>query len=171
MNARALILPLLLAACGGGEADYNQVDLKPKEAKADALIANAAQAQGPRELARKGVPVSTPTPRGGDDDSLPAAFQGYWGVTPNDCELANVDASGRIAVDGATIRFFQARAQVTELRDISPARVHAVLRFRGEGEEWFRPTELRLEAGGTRLIRTEAVPGGPAPATTRYQRC
>lgn len=168
---RAMPVFLLLAACSASQADYNQVEVRPKEAEADAMIANAAGEKGPRALALEGVPVSTPTPRAGGDNTLPATFQGYWGIRPTDCELANVNATGRVNIDGATVRFFESRAQIGNANALSPFEYEVALQFSGEGRRWTRVDRLKLGAGGTRLVRQEIVPGQPQPQTTTYQRC
>lgn len=158
---------LLLAGCGQEAADYNRVEVPERQARAEAAIEQAVAASGPRQAARAGLPVSTPTPNAARARALPTEFQGYWGITPGDCELANYQATGRININADTIRFHEARATVSEVREASPARVFARLAFSGEGQRWERLTRFALEAGGTRLVRTELPSGG----TTRYQRC
>ena len=154
-----------LAACSQGSADYNKVDVPDREARADAAIQAAARHDGAATLARTGVPVASPTPSAARDKALPTDFQGYWGVTPDDCELANTEATGRINIDADTIRFYESKARVAGLERRSPYAVVADLRFTGEGEDWTRRTALTLEAGGTRLVRSEGA------QVVRYQRC
>ena len=156
---------VMLSACSQGTADYNQVEVPEREARADAAIQAAARQQGQATVARSGVPVASPTPTAARDRTLPTDFQGYWGATPNDCELANVEASGRINIDADTIRFHESKARVVGIERRSPYQVVADLRFSGEGENGTARTGLRLEAGGTTLIRTQ---DGEA---VRYQRC
>jgi hypothetical protein len=160
-----LSLGLALAACSQGTADYNEVDIPEREARADAAIQAAAAQSGTATVARTGLPVASPTPTAARDRTLPTGFQGYWGATPDDCELANVEATGRINVDADTIRFHEAKARVVGMQRRSAYEVVADLRFTGEGQTGTRRTGFRLEAGGTTLIRTQDG------AAVRYQRC
>lgn len=162
-----LWVALLLAGCGGGTTDYNAVDVPAREARAEAAIERAVAEKGPASVALSGVPVSSPTAGVVPERMLPAAFQGYWGVAPIDCELANTDAAGRINVDGDTIRFHESRARVSSVDERSAVEVIVRLAFSGEGQHWRRADRLRLEAGGTTLVRSEE----PRGAVVRYQRC
>jgi hypothetical protein len=164
----AALLPglLVLAACGGGsEADYNRVEVPEAVAEAQNAIDAAVIANGAATTARAGVPVTKPSANAARGRALPKEFQGYWGVTPNDCELANTDATGRINVDADTIRFYESKARVLDVLDPSPYAVTTDLRFEGEGETWQRRTEWKLANGGTTLVRRD---GGQ---TVRYSRC
>lgn len=166
-----LLSAVLLTACGGSDADYNMVHVDAKEAKAQARIDATVNAVGPREVALKGVPVASPTPNAARGRAFPTPFEGYWGATPNDCELANVDARGRISVDNDAIRFFEMKARVDTLAERSASAIDTVLRFSGDGKHWERATRFVLEQGGTTLLRIEQQDAGRPPLTTRYQRC
>ena len=166
MRRAALLLLLPLAACSGGnDADYNRVEVPEKEAAAQNAIDAAVAQNGASSTALAGVPVTKPSPNAARGRALPKEFQGYWGRTADDCELANTAATGRINVDADTIRFYESKARVLDVIEASPYAVTAGLRFEGEGETWQRRSELRLENGGTTLVRTD---GGQ---TFRYARC
>ena len=163
---------LLLAGCGGGDRDaYNEVHVDARQAQAQANIDAAVNQTGPHEVALSGVPVSSPTPNAARDRAFPTPFGGYWGATPNDCELANYAATGRIDIDNDTIRFFESKARVQTMTVRSPTQVDTLLRFSGDGQNWQRPTRFTLEQGGTTLVRAEPGDGGRAPLTVRYKRC
>lgn len=162
---------LLLAACGGGEADYNTVEVDEQAARAQATIDARTMQVGAKQAERSGMPVGEPAATAARGRALPTAFQGFWGVTADDCELANYAAMGRIKVDADRIRFYESRAQVERLTERSPNMVDVLLRFSGEGEDWTRATRLTLEEGGTHLVRTEQPGDGTAGSTTTYQRC
>ena len=162
-----------LTACSGAsnEADYNTVRVDPAQARAQAAIDRAAAAQGTRTAARAGLPVGTSTPTSAQGRALPTAFQGYWGATPNDCALANVDARGRVAIDSDQLRFFERRAAVDTLRERSPTTLLATLAYKGDGQRWKRSATLTLEQGGTRLVLVEQGDAVRPGQTMRYQRC
>lgn len=168
----AIAAAAMLAACTGSEpADYNRIDVPEKEASAQAAIDAAAARDGTASTARTGVPVATPTPTAARNRAFPADFRGYWGVTDDDCELANTDAAGRIDVDGDTIRFHEAKARVQSLRLSSPTALTADLRFGGDGAaRRFSETYL-LENGGTMLVRTRPAIDTQPAVSIRYKRC
>lgn len=162
----------LLAACSGNDpADYNRIDVPEREARAQAAIDAAAAQNGTASTARLGVPVATPTPTSGRARALPVDFQGFWGVTDDDCELANTAATGRIDVNGDTIRFHESKARVQALRLEPPAGLTAELRFSGEGQASFATETWRLENGGTMLLRSRTAGGAQPAIATRYRRC
>lgn len=166
MKRSVLLLCTALAACGGGsDADYNRIDVPEKEAEAQNVIDAAVAVNGASTTALAGVPVTKPSPNAARQRALPKEFQGYWGRTANDCELANTEATGRINVDADTIRFYESKARVLDVIEASPYAVTADLRFDGEGQTWQRRTEFRLENGGITLVRND---GGQ---TVRYSRC
>lgn len=166
MKRSVLLTCLALAACGGtSDADYNRVEVPEKEAEAQNVIDAAVAVNGASTTALAGVPVTKPSPNAARQRALPKEFQGYWGRTANDCELANTEATGRINVDADTIRFYESKARVLDVIEASPYAVTADLRFDGEGQTWQRRTEFRLENGGITLVRND---GGQ---TVRYSRC
>ena len=167
MTRSVLLLCFALAACGGAsDADYNRVEVPEKEARAQNAIDAAVAQNGAATTALAGVPVTGTTRTAARNRALPREFQGYWGRTADDCELANTEATGRINIDADTIRFHESRARVLDVVSASSYAVTADLRFSGEGETWQRRTELRLDNGGTALVRTEA-----GAAAVRYSRC
>ena len=167
------LLVALLTACSSGsnEAGDNTVRVDPAQARAQAQIDRVAAAQGPHEAARIGLPVATVTPTAAGARKLPVAFQGYWGRTPGDCALANVDAQGRLAIEADQFRFFRQRARVDDLRELSANEVEATLSFKRDDARWTHPTRLTLEQGGTRLLLVEQGDATRPGQTVRYQRC
>ncbi|KQT32635.1 hypothetical protein ASG29_12890 [Sphingomonas sp. Leaf412] len=166
MIRAAMMFPLILAACSGAGSDYGNVAVPEREAEAQAAIDRAVAQNGTATTARSGVPVGTPTENAARDRALPKDFQGYWGITPDDCELANTAATGRINIDADRIRFWESRATVVDVVSRSTYAVTVDLRFSGEGQTWQKRTEWKLEGGSTAMVRTDA---GAAPI--RYQRC
>ncbi|MHC9418156.1 hypothetical protein ACYZX9_06130 [Sphingomonas citri] len=159
-------LAATLAACSPDAADYNRHDVPADEARAQAAIERAAAQNGVATTARAGVPIAAPTETAALARAFPTDFLGYWGVSYDDCQLANTNATGRINVDADTIRFHESKARVQRLEQRSPYEVVADLRFDGgEGATWERRDRFTLEQGGTILVRTEA------PNVQRYRRC
>ncbi|MEH3038316.1 MAG: hypothetical protein PGN23_17760 [Sphingomonas adhaesiva] len=168
----AMALAAMLAACSGGtSADYNRVEVPEKEARAQAAIDAEVARSGAKSTARLGVPVATPTPNAARDRAFPAAFRGFWGASDDDCELANTAATGRIDVDGDTIRFYESKARVQAMRPLSPIALSADLRFDGEGQATIATETYRLENGDTTLSRTRAAAAGQPALSIRYKRC
>ncbi|KTT73701.1 hypothetical protein [Sphingomonas endophytica] len=159
------MMAMTLAACGGGTPDYNRVDVPEREAEAQAAIERSVAQNGAASTARSGVPVTVPSRTAARARAFPTEFRGYWGVTDDDCELANTSATGRINIDADTIRFYDTRARVQRLVPLSPQEVVADVRIAGEGPAFERRETYRLEAGGTMLVRIAP------PTTQRYRRC
>lgn len=165
---RRLALAFLLVAACSRQPDYDDAtELSGKDAKAANAVAQDVAANGVASAEAKGLPVSKPTVTVAKRNALPVAFQGYWGMTPADCDLANAAATGRIDVEGDTIRFYESKARVAKLNVGDGSSVTADLAFTGEGKRWTRQTTFALLAGGTRLLRREQ---GQANTIT-YQRC
>ncbi|MBY9064649.1 hypothetical protein K7957_17060 [Sphingomonas yunnanensis] len=159
-------LAAMLAACSPDTADYNRHEVPEDEARAQAAIERAAAQNGVATTARAGVPIAAPPETAARARAFPTEFLGYWGVSYDDCLLANTDATGRISVDADTIRFHEAKARVQRLEQHSPYEVVADLRFDGAGgPSWERRDRFTLEQGGTILVRSEA------PNVQRYRRC
>ena len=159
-------LATMLVACFPDAADYNRHEVPDDEARAQAAIERAAAQNGVATTARVGVPIAAPPETSARARAFPTEFLGYWGVSYDDCQLANTSATGRISVDADTIRFHEARARVQRLEQRSPYEVVADLRFDGAGDaSWERRDRFTLEQGGTILVRTEA------PNVQRYRRC
>jgi hypothetical protein len=159
------MMATMLAACGGGDTDYNHVDVPEREAEAQAAIEQSVAQNGAARTALSGVPIARASPSAARDRAFPTEFLGYWGAGDDDCELANVDATGRINIDADTIRFYQARARVQRLERRSAQEVAVDLRLSRDGKTFERRETYRLDAGGTALVRSDP------PATQRYRRC
>jgi hypothetical protein len=159
-------LAAMLAACSPDAADYNRHDVPEDEARAQAAIERAAAQNGVATTARAGVPIAAPAKTSARARAFPTDFLGYWGVSYDDCQLANTNATGRISVDADTIRFHEAKARVQRLEQHSPYEIVADLRFNGAGDSsWERRDRFTLEQGGTILVRSEVR------NVQRYRRC
>lgn len=101
---------------------------------------------------------------------IPAAVQGRWGLDANDCDPARDDAKGLLTIGPDTLRFYESRATLGPITDISANRIHATFEFTGEGMTWSRDEVLDAQDGGKALIRREYGEGA-APRPLRYTRC
>lgn len=165
---------LLLTACSAEQktVDYNAAGaVDPRQAKAQEKIEAAAGKEGADRAMRSGLPVDVPTPGASGRHLLPAAYQGYWGITPGDCELINYEAPGRAVVEGDKVRFHDARARIVSLTEHTPNNFDMVLRFEGPGEDRTSDAKIGLRDGGTHLEAVVTTPGQAAARTIRYERC
>ena len=95
--------------------------------------------------------------------AIPAKFQGRWGMVPADCTSTRGDAKGLIAVDGTTIKFYEATATLKEPRPSTAEGFSGLFSFTGEGQNWEKVQSLTLS--GDTLKRAEDS------GTFTYKRC
>lgn len=166
----ALLTTLVTAgACSRTSDNYaTAAEIPADEARAAAAIDRAAAQNGARLTALEGLPVSPPPIGPARNRVLPTAFQGYWGVTPNDCELANTEAHGRLNIDADTIRQWEGKGSVDRIVAATPYRAVADISFSDAGTRWKTRTTLTLGSGGMTMMRSDA---GGRPLQARYQKC
>ena len=167
----SLVLILALGGCGSNgpvaKQANNTANLGAVVAQANAT-ANAARADG-REPAPAPAPSPvTPAPAAPDisgNATIPAALQGRWGLTPQDCTLPLSNAKGLMVVASNELRFYESRA-VPGGNSVARANsFNADFRFTGEGHTWVKFETLQLN--GDKLVRTESNPA----ASYTYARC
>ena len=110
-----------------------------------------------------------PAPAAGEPTpaaSIPAGFQGRWGLTPADCTSTRGDAKGLLVISADKLTFYESRAVPTGNVNTSTDSFSADFAFTGEGQSWTRFQTMELQKGG-KLVRTES---GPMASYT-YARC
>lgn len=162
--AATAVLTLALSACQQGSNDNIAIDetnslnadvetLPPDEGNDATAAANADnQANGAE-------PAATA--------SIPAAFQGRWGMVPNDCQPGRADAKGLIEIDGTSLKFYEARATLTKVTSNAPENFSGTFAFSGEGQSWSKNETLQLSNSSKTLVRSETDPS----MKFTYQRC
>lgn len=153
----ALLLFLALAACSGKE------QAATNEAVAEAAIAHI-EASATGNVA-PGLPVADKEAKL-DRSALPPAFEGRWGMTPADCDIARGDTRGLLSITGSKLTFWDAGATASVVGGSSRYKVVADLALSDHGRKWQRRDTFELTNAGTTLQRTEA-----AGKTYRYERC
>ena len=146
---------LALGACSGSDAPA------VNEAQAAAAIDTVQQA--PERNVPRGLPISEE--RAAPPGALPPQFEGRWGITPADCDVARSDTKGLLVIRGSTLTFYTASAVAKVIGGPSRYKVIADLTFTDKGVAP-RRDQLELTSAGTVLQRAE--PGGK---TYRYGRC
>jgi hypothetical protein len=68
--------------------------------------------------------------------SIPAQYQGRWGMNANDCDPKRSDAKGLITIDATTLRFYESRATLKEQRPAIATSFSGLFAFTGEGMTW-----------------------------------
>ncbi|MEN2786628.1 hypothetical protein ACFOKI_01990 [Sphingomonas qilianensis] len=156
VNLMCLVPVLAIAACADTAPEVN-------DAQAEVAVDQAQQAADGNVL--RGLPVS--------DDSvvvkpgqLPPMFEGRWGLTPADCDVARSDTKGLLVIRGSNLTFYTASADAKVIAGPSRYQVVADLTFTGKDAPAPRRDQLALTAANTVLQRTE--PGGQS---YRYERC
>ena len=74
--------------------------------------------------------------------SIPAQYQGRWGMVPLDCTGDPSIAKGLITIDGKTIKFYEARATLQEQRPAIATSFSGLFAYTGEGQEWTKVETL-----------------------------
>ncbi|AUW57671.1 hypothetical protein C1T17_05685 [Sphingobium sp. SCG-1] len=109
----------------------------------------------------------TTTESSGSESGLPTAFRGRWGMVRNDCDLSRSDTKGLVTVSASSLKFYESLGQLKSIDAVSPTEVKARFDFSGEGQNWTKTMTLKLENGGTTLVRIEQNPS----ATFRHEKC
>ena len=138
---------LSLAACdSGAEAPA------PAESETGAATPTAAA-----------TPVELPT-------EIPAAFQGRFGMVPDDCTSTAGDAKGLLEITGTELKFYESVGTLETVTGATDGRFRGEFAFTGEGQEWQRDVVLDLREGGKILVRREFGEGA-SPEPFDYTRC
>lgn len=155
---------LLLAGCSGkGGAGNNSSSVATGDQQGSEP-ANDAQ-----DMQNIAIPVTPPSPT--PIASIPADFQGRWGLVDRDCNPANAAiAKGLMTIAGDRLSFYEARGTATHLRQLTQGTITFDLPMSGEGQRWAEPTRLTVQDGGRVLVRQATGPKDRAGAFT-YQRC
>jgi len=96
---------------------------------------------------------------------IPAAFQGRWGLTPNDCVPGRSDAKGLLEIAGDELHFYDSRAVPAKGVSTDANSISGDFAFVGEGMQWTKFQSLQLR--GHELVRTENNPA----ASFTYAKC
>lgn len=155
--ATALALPLLLAACAQDEP-----------APADPGVDEPSGASVP-EASPSMVPPA-PGPGIAPAEIIPAAMQGRWGMTANDCDPARPDNKGLMVVGANALQFYESRGTVGQVIASDANKRTLAVAYTGEGMEWETQEVLSLAAGGQTLTRQQRDENGTHGPFT-YRRC
>jgi hypothetical protein len=140
---------------------------------------NGAEAPAEVDVLPPDESMATPTnelENGDDEDvnvgdasstasTIPAAFQGRWGLTPADCVESRSDTKGLLVVAADRLQFYEARAKPAGELRLTPKSVSGSFDFTGEGQNWKKHQVLELQ--DHKLVRTESDP----MASYTYARC
>jgi hypothetical protein len=106
------------------------------------------------------TPTPTPLPT-----TIPAAFQGKWGLTPDDCKPG---AEGLLTIEADKLKFTESTATLTKVTEGTDTRFRGTFDFKGEGES--RTTDEVFDLQGDMLVRRE-IGEGATPKPFAYSRC
>jgi len=84
-----------------------------------------------------------------DPRAVPAAFQGVWAATENDCAKPS---ESRLAVAADSLTFYESRGAVASVKQTGPDEILIAIPLRGEGETSERTFRYRLIDGGAALF-------------------
>ena len=165
----ALMVPLLLAGChdrqekkaeaapGGNYAIANAEENAAPPAAEATRLANGAAPAGPYATA----------PMTAEDNAIPEAFHGRWGMVAGDCGPDASIAKGLVVITGRMLRFYESVGKPDVVRAPTPNRLEGRFSFSGEGESWEKDMVLEIKGDGGTLIRTEKKP----TASFTYKKC
>ncbi len=159
------------AACRPSASDQNimidnnvaanaDIELLPPDESSAANVANGAAPA----VAAEQVPVTT----------IPAAFQGRWGMVEGDCTSTRGDAKGLMVVGRDSIRFYESVARPAQLTLVGDRRIDGNYSATGEGQTWTMLMQLVLSGDRNSITRTvDEGDSAPSPGGNRftYRRC
>ena len=105
------------------------------------------------------APTPAPLPT-----SIPAAFQGRWGATSDDCKAG---AEGLLKIDADKLELAKSTAALSKVVEATEGRFRGTFDFTGEET---RTTDEVLDLQGEMLVRREIGEGATAKPFA-YTRC
>ena len=156
------LLSFALIACQ--QADPNNIAID----EANNAAAMEVEALPPSDTATTNAddastPAKLPT-------SIPAQFQGRWGLTSADCTSTKGDAKGRLTINDARLTFFEAKGTLNKVLGATTNSLDANYGFLGEGQSWQRVERLKL-VNDKLNRRTDTQAGQEPPVNLTYERC
>jgi predicted small lipoprotein YifL len=177
MTARSLLaiaaLLLPLAACGSGgpvaqEANNDLAQLPSANQVAGATVGTAsADGSAPANVASPGgrAALTSGDTATASERAIPAALQGKWGMSPDDCNSTRGDAKGLLTIASDGLRFYESQAHPARNVKRTEESISGDFDFTGEGQRWTKFQSLALQ--NQILVRTESSP----MASFNYVRC
>ncbi|MGK2911386.1 MAG: hypothetical protein ACSLE1_16540 [Sphingobium sp.] len=98
---------------------------------------------------------------------IPVAFRGRWGMNEADCDVSRADTKGLVTIDANSLKFYESMGRLKSIISASATEVKGNFAFSGEGQSWTKVMTLKLDKGGTTLVRIEQDPTG----TYRHIKC
>ncbi len=136
-----------------------------------ALFALAACDSGAEAPAENEVaPVQAATAEATLPNEIPAAFQGRFGLSTEDCTSTAGDAKGLMEVSADQLKFYESTGKLDDITAATDARVEGAFSFTGEGMDWARKEVLDLREDGKVLVRREFGEGATHKPFA-YTRC
>lgn len=80
-----------------------------------------------------GIPI---LPEDAAKATIPAKYQGRWGMVAADCTSTRGDAKGLIAIADKTVKFYEALATLKAQRPAIATSFSGLFGFTGEGQTW-----------------------------------
>src|ERR1044072_7834775 len=106
--ATTAVIALALAACQRGNDDNIAID------ESNTLNAEIETLPPDEAVSDESSPDETNNGAATNEASIPAQYQGRWGMVPADCTSTRGDAKGLITIGDKTIRFFESTATLKE---------------------------------------------------------
>jgi hypothetical protein len=169
---------LLLSACGGGEGGGNSAGDNGSDDAAGSVVEQtpANLQDDPNNMvvpltspssAQSPAPSPVPGASASPVASLPASFQGRWGMVAKDCDpKLDYAAKGLMVVGADTLKFYESRGRIERAAASRPGTFQLDLAYTGEGQTWSRRETLTLLDDGRTLVREERPAG-----SFRYTKC
>jgi hypothetical protein len=155
--ATTALIALALAACQRGNNDNIAID------ESNTLNAEIETLPPDEAVSDEGNSETTGNDAAPAAASIPAQYQGRWGMVPADCTSTRGDAKGLITIGDKTIRFFESTATLKEQRPAIAEVFSGLFAFTGEGQSWTKV--ITLTRTGDTLKRAEEG------ANYSYRRC
>lgn len=156
-----LILAALAALAGCGDAG---------EAPQDTAATGTPEAGMSVSATAQPTPAATSTDTTDEmAQTIPAALQGRWGMTPADCTGPRSDAKALLTIGSDKLTFYEAVGTLKSVQSRDASHIAATFAFTGEGMTWER--EENLAVSGSTLTRKATTVGGQPDGPYTYERC
>jgi hypothetical protein len=110
-------------------------------------------------------PTPTPLPK-----TIPAEFQGRWGLSADDCTAKGGKPEGLLTIEPDTLKFYESTGTIQDVSEALEGRFRATFKIVGEGQTRTTDEVFDLQNNGQLLVRREFGEGAsPMPFT--YMQC